>query len=126
MPRRRIARTVCIVICAVASLSVQSLAQAGVVGAEAFISVTDRHASLDRVNAVLARTEVRRELERLGVDPLQTEARVAALSDQELQSLATDLEGLPAGGSLLATAGIVFVVLLILELVGVIDIFKKI
>jgi hypothetical protein len=107
-------------------LSVQSLAQAGVVGAEAFISVTDRHASLDRVNAVLARTEVRRELERLGVDPLQTEARVAALSDQELQSLATDLEGLPAGGSLLATAGIVFVVLLILELVGVIDIFKKI
>ena len=34
-------------------------------------------------------------------------------------------EQLPAGGDILALIGVVFVVLLILELVGVIDIFKK-
>ena len=39
--------------------------------------------------------------------------------------LAEDLENLPAGGSVLAVVGIVFIVLLILELVGVIDIFNK-
>ena len=73
---------------------------------------------------MLAQSEVTKELERLGVDPDQTSARIAALSDQELQLLAHDLEELPAGG-LLATIGVVFIVLLILELVGVIDIFKK-
>jgi len=126
MLRQRTVNAACVALCAVASLSVQSLAQAGVIGADEFISVTDRRESLDRVNAVLARSEVRRELERLGVDPQQTEARVVALSDAELASLANDLEDLPAGGSLLATVGIVFVVLLILELVGVINIFNKI
>jgi hypothetical protein len=40
--------------------------------------------------------------------------------------LAGRLEELPAGGDLLAVVGITFVVILILELVGVIDIFKKI
>lgn len=35
------------------------------------------------------------------------------------------VDRLPAGGSALAVIGVVFVVLLILELVGVIDIFKK-
>ena len=52
--------------------------------------------------------------------------RIAALTDQELQLLATDLEDMPAGGNLLGAAGVVFIVLLILELVGVIDIFNKI
>lgn len=126
MLRQRTVKAVCLALCAVASISVQALAQAGVIGADAFIGVADRRTSLDRVNAVLARSEVRHELERLGVDPAQTEARVAALSDAELASLANDLEDLPAGGSLLATVGVVFVVLLILELVGVINIFNKI
>jgi len=36
------------------------------------------------------------------------------------------MAGLPAGADALAVIGIVFLVLLILELVGVIDIFKKI
>jgi hypothetical protein len=35
------------------------------------------------------------------------------------------MDQMPAGGDLLAVIGIVFVILLILELVGVIDIFKK-
>ena len=52
--------------------------------------------------------------------------RMAALTDQELQLLATDLENMPAGGSLLGALGVAFIVLLILELVGVIDIFNKI
>ena len=69
---------------------------------------------------------MRGRLEQLGVDPLAADARIAALTDQELQLLATDLENLPAGGSALGVVGIVFIVLLILELVGVIDIFNKI
>ena len=124
MSRRKLARFTCIALCAVPLASMQTLARADVIGAEQFMSVTDRRATVDRIDAVLAQSEVTKELERLGVDPDQTSARIAALSDQELQLLAHDLEELPAGG-LLATIGVVFIVLLILELVGVIDIFKK-
>ena len=46
-------------------------------------------------------------------------------SDQELHQLAVDMRNAPAGGDALALIGAVFVVLLILELTGVIDIFKK-
>jgi hypothetical protein len=69
---------------------------------------------------------VRTRLEQYGVDPAAATARAASLTDQELQMLADDLESLPAGGDLLGVVGIVFLVLLILELVGVVDIFKKI
>jgi hypothetical protein len=126
MSRRKLARFTCIALCAVPLASMQTLARAEVIGAEQFISVMDRRAMVDRIDAVLARSEVQRELERLGVDPDQTGARIAALSDQELQSLAHDLEELPAGGSVLGVVGVVFIVLLILELVGVINIFNKI
>jgi hypothetical protein len=126
MSRRKLVRFTFIAVCAVQLASLQTLARAEVIGAEQFMSVTERRVMVDRVDAVLARSEVQKELERLGVDPDQTGARIAALSDQELQSLAHDLEELPAGGSALGTIGIVFIVLLILELVGVINIFNKV
>jgi hypothetical protein len=111
---------------ALAVSSVQSAAYAGVIGTQQYLSAVDRADALARIDAVLARDEVRSELTRLGVDPLEANARIAALTDQELQLLAEDLEHLPAGGDLLAVVGIVFLVLLVLELVGVIDIFNKI
>ena len=64
-------------------------------------------------------------MQALGVDPSAVDARVARLTDSELRSLADRMEQMPAGGDALAVIGIVFVVLIILELVGVIDIFKK-
>ncbi len=57
--------------------------------------------------------------------PAQVESRVAALTDSELRTLAGQMADLPAGADALAVIGIVFLVLLILEAVGVIDIFKK-
>jgi len=106
--------------------SIQSAAHAGVISTQEYLSAVDREATIARIDAVLAREEVRTRLEQYGVDPAAATARVAALTDQELQRLADDLESMPAGGNILGVIGIVFVVLLILELVGVIDIFKKI
>ena len=73
----------------------------------------------------LAREDVCRELEALGVDPLEVNARVAALTPEELQQLRERVDDLPAGSSALAVIGAVFVVLLVLELVGVTNIFTK-
>ena len=106
--------------------SIQSAAYAGVISTQEYLTAVDREATRARIDAVLAREEVRSKLEQYGVDPAETDARLAALTDPELEQLATDLENMPAGGSILAVIGIVFIVLLILELTGVIDIFKKI
>lgn len=107
-------------------LLTQTLAHGDVIGTEHMLDVLERRATIEQIDTVLARAEIRSELERLGVDPAETQARVAALSDAELVELAENLEQLPAGGSLVGTIGIVFIVLLILEFVGVIDIFNKI
>ena len=106
--------------------SLQSAAHAGVISTQEYLTAVDREATRARIDAVLAREEVRNKLEQYGVDPAETDARLAALTDQELDKLATDLESMPAGGSVLAVVGVVFIVLLILELTGVIDIFNKI
>ena len=106
--------------------SLQSAAYGGVISTQQYLTAVDREATRQRIDTVLAREEVRDRLEQYGVDPAAVDERLAALTDQELQLLATDLENMPAGGNLLGVLGVAFIVLLILELVGVIDIFNKI
>jgi hypothetical protein len=62
----------------------------------------------------------------MGVDAAAVVTRLAQLTDEELVLMESRLDKLPAGAGALEVVGIVFVVLLILELVGVIDIFKAI
>ena len=103
------------------------VARAELVGTLQAVEASTRAQDLAAVNAALARAEVRAQFAALGVDPAQVDARVAALTDAELRQLSTQMADLPAGAdSALAIIGVVFLVLLILELVGVIDIFKKI
>lgn len=121
-------KQVCVYALCVALLNLGSpqVAQAALVGTSQAIAAMDtRAADLERVSATLARAEVREQLLAQGVDPAAVEARVARLSDAELRSLADRIGQDPAGGDVLALVGLVFVVLIILELVGVIDIFKK-
>lgn len=103
-------------------------AQAGVIGTLEGMQSLRANASdpnLARVNEALARDEVRERMQALGVDPAQVEARLARLTPSELESLANRIDSMPAGAGALEVIGIVFLVLLILEAVGVIDIFKK-
>jgi hypothetical protein len=127
MPRKEFSfHLVVLTVVAFACASVQHAAYGAVIGTEQYLSSVDRAETLERIDAVLAREDVQQQLEQLGVDPAEAQERVSALTDQELQTLADHLENLPAGGSLLGVVGVVFIVLLVLELVGAIDIFKKI
>lgn len=102
-------------------------ASAGVIGTQDYLSATDRAGQIASVQASLSRADVRAQLERYGVDTADAAARVASLTDQELTEVAQKMDSLPAGGDgLIVVIGIVFVVLLILELTGVIDIFKRV
>ena len=112
---------------AVSLLSVGSplVVQAEIIDTLAGLESAQRDTDLARVNRALATAEVREQMRTLGVDQAQVEARLARLTDSELSTLADRLEQAPAGGDILAVIGVVFVVLLILEAVGVIDVFKK-
>lgn len=105
----------------------QMQAQAAIISTQTAIQQQDRETRIANIRSVLAQDAVHRQLVALGVDPAQASERVSALSDGELLVLEQHLNDLPAGGiDALAVIGIVFLVLLILELVGVTDIFKRI
>jgi hypothetical protein len=117
--------TVLVTCVAVLNLGSPLVAQAAVIGTMQAAGESGRVADLSTINTALARREVREQMVALGVEPAQVEQRIAALTDAELRALAGQMADMPAGGSALAVIGIVFLVLLILEAVGVIDIFKK-
>ena len=125
----RLRRTlVAITISCFLSMGLQATtASAGVIGTQEYLSATDRAGQIASIQASLSRADVRAQLEKLGVNPADAAARVASLSDQDLVTVSQKMDSLPAGGDgVLVVIGIVFLVLLILELTGVIDIFKKI
>ncbi len=101
-------------------------ANAAVLSTGDYLAAGARQAHMETVTAALQREDVRGYLVRMGVDPEDALARVAQLPDEDVARIASQMDDLPAGGSVLALIGAVFVVLLILELTGVINIFSKV
>lgn len=102
-----------------------SAASAAVISTQEALSAEQRTASESSVRASMARDDVRQAMLRMGVDPAQADSRIASLSDAELMKVQSQFDRLPAGGDALAVVGIVFIVLLILELTGVINLFNR-
>ena len=100
-------------------------APAGMIGTAYMLDDESRAASLSRIEVVLARADVASQLEAFGVDQAMVVERLNGLSNAELLELEGRLDSQVAGGDILALIGAVFVVLLILELVGVTNIFKS-
>ena len=102
------------------------VAPAGMIDTGYLIESDARAASLSRMEILLAREDVGRQLAVLGVDQDLVVQRLNGLSSAELLELEGQIDKQIAGGDILGLIGAVFVVLLILELVGVTDIFKSI
>jgi hypothetical protein len=119
------AALVTVLTAAVFNFGVMSAAQAGIVTTEAIVNA-DRDANLASIRTQLQRQDVQVQMQQMGVKAADVDARLATLSDSELRDLSEQMHNAPAGEGVLVLVGAVFVVLLILELVGVIDIFKKI
>jgi hypothetical protein len=100
-------------------------ASAGIVTTQRYIELQSPQVSGDRLDGWLASADVQDQLVAMGVSPAAVEARLAAMTPEERAQLNARIDEMPAGGDVLVLIGAVFLVLLILELVGVIDIFKK-
>ena len=103
------------------------VAQAGLVGTDQVIAPSSAEADRERVAAFVARADVRGEMRKMGVDPDEAAARVAVLSDVEIQRIAAKIDEAPAGQSAIAAIVgaivLIFLVLLITDLVGLTDVF---
>ena len=87
-------------------------AHAGLVSADAAQAAGDR----ERVKALIARPELAREIEKLGILPQEAAARVDAMNDAEMRELAGRLDALPAGGAI-SNHELLLLIILILLLV---------
>lgn len=117
---------VALLILSMGLLGVPAVGVAAPIGTDTLMQLDQRGALLSRIQTQLARDDLRAQFLARGVSPSEVDARVAALSIEELQMISLQLDELPAGGSALAVIGVVFVVLLILELVGVTNVFTKV
>jgi len=99
-------------------------AHAGMVGTEAVVNAAQARQYRERLHNALNRDDVQAQLLARGVDPTQVQARVDSLTDEEMQTLATNMDQLPAGGdSVLGVLVFIFIVLLITDILGFTNIF---
>jgi hypothetical protein len=84
---------------------------------------TDR----ERLATFMAREDVRRQMQSLGVNPDEANQRVAAMTDAEVARLVGRLDTLPAGAGWFATllwvVVVVAVILFITDMLGVTDVY---
>jgi hypothetical protein len=75
-----------------------------------------------RLTQYLAREDVQTALAAQGLDPEEAQARIASMTDAEIQRIAGQLDRLPAGGDglgvIIAVLVIVLLVILILKVSG--------
>lgn len=106
-------------------LGTPGISSAAMIGTETLASQSLRADTEARVQTLLSREDVQGKLVAWGVDVEKAKSRANAMSDAELQRVASALDQQPAGGDLIGVIGVIFVVLLILELVGVTNIFTR-
>ena len=118
--------TAATLIISMASLSLPIQAFAAVIPTDAVIAqatAMDLSHQRTELTTFLTRTDVQKQLVSLGVDQNQAAARIAALSDAEVQQLYGKMQTLPAGGDILGTLVFIFLVLLVTDLLGLTNVY---
>lgn len=104
-------------------------AYAALVPTDRLMAAHEMSAERERVASFLARADVQNKLSKYGVDLDEAAARVATLSDQEINEIATHIDKLSAGqgGGVAAVAGAavtIFIILLITDLLCFTSVFN--
>jgi len=76
------------------------IATAGMIGTDQVAASTSAQSDRSTVHNFLSRADVASQLQSLGIDPSTARDRVAAMTEQEVQSLAGRINALPAGGDI--------------------------
>jgi len=99
-------------------------AYSGVVTTEQLIQQQLETLDREGIVALLERSEVRQQLVDRGVDPEYARQRIAALSDAQIEQIRSEIDQLPAGSGAVGILIAVLLVLIILDIIGVTNIFS--
>lgn len=113
-----------VLVVAVSTVGFTGQVAATMIGTQEALRTESHQARVGEVQALLARSDIAEAMVSMGVDPAEASLRVAALSEAELVELRDQLETAPAGG-VLAVLGVVLIVFIILDLTGVVKIFRR-
>ena len=91
--------------------------QAGMIGTDQVVASAAGQADRAKVADFVARADVQKQMEVLGLTPASAKDRVAALTDEEVQRIAGKIDSAPAGASSTGTAWVVGGVIIIAILV---------
>lgn len=100
-----------------------STLNAAVISSADLVAQQQDQAARDNLIQTLDREDVQEALLAQGVDPALAKQRVATMTHEEVQLLNQRMEELPAGGSIVGAAVLVFLVLLFTDIMGYTDIF---
>ncbi len=121
---RRLQRPLAALLLPLLLLAFNAPAHAALVGTGDAAAAAEGSAQRQQLLTLLDRSDVREQLIAAGVGPNEARDRVAALSNEELNQLASRYPELPAGGnSLIGAAVFVFVLLLLTDILGFTDVF---
>lgn len=125
--KRNILNHVTFVMVATALLSVGYVqpSAAGILTTQQIVRADHRQNTISRLEATLLREDVAAQLVEYGVEPSAVMARVDNMTIDELNDLEGRINDQVAGADAVGIIGAVFLVLLVLELVGITDVFKK-
>jgi len=95
---------------------------AGVVGSDTVLTQIQGEYSKQQLVSMVSNEDVLAKLEALGVDAQTAQTKISQMTNSELLAFNQQLNDAPAGG-IVGTAITVFIVLAVLDLLGVTDLF---
>ena len=115
--------TASLLISSTALLGMPLVAQAGMVSSEQSLAAQTQSEARDKVNAMLARADVRAGLAERGLSAALAQDRVKAMTDEEVATLAGRMDQAPAGGDILGILFTVFIILLVTDILGLTKVY---
>jgi hypothetical protein len=87
---------------------------AGMVGTDQVVAAAQSQGARDKLRDFVGRSEVRNQLQNLGIGSTAAQARVSAMTDAEVASVVGQIDSLPAGGT---SGWAIFAALLVIGLI---------
>lgn len=92
-----------------------AVANVGMVSTQSVVNEMSRTETMTELNSLLDREDIQKELIKRGVDPKEVSARLASLSEQEMQQLSGQVAQARAGGDILWTILIVVLIIFLIK-----------
>lgn len=99
-------------------------AKSATIDTTTYINLTE-NTTKSQLEKLFDREDVREQLVAMGVDPDEATKRLDSLTVEEMAMLQNHLDNLPAGANVFVVLGVVLVVLIVLELLGVTNVFTR-